>query len=167
MNKCLAVWGLLLFIGFIFTHYLVFSADPSLAAPLWVVLVVIGAAYCRCACGCKPAKGKKNTCGCGCCCSDLWAVAVVEGLILTVAIAIGLLPISMFYILSVWLLVIGSAMVAESLRDKKALKMQLGLFWLFCAVFFPFVSNYQPATFILGALVFGVTAMLAGIVGKD
>lgn len=170
MNKPMAVWGLLLFIGFLTTHYFVFSADTFWITPLWIVLAVIGCAFqctgCCCMKGKDSKKGKKCSCGCRCC-SDLWAVAIVEGLIVTVAIAIGLLQISAFYILSVWLLTVGAAMVASSLRDKKAMKMELGIFWMLCAVFFPFVGNYQPASLILGALIFGVPMMAAGIAQKE
>lgn len=162
MNKPMVVWGLLLFAGFLATHYLVFSVDGYYTIPLWLILAAAGVAYCKLSCGCV---GKKK---CTCfSCSDLLVVGVAEAVILTVAISIQLLPISPFYILSVWLLCLGSAMLAESLRERKSVKMQLGAFWLFCAVFFPFVSNYEFASFTAGALVLGVPLMLAGIVQKE
>jgi hypothetical protein len=94
------------------------------------------------------------------------AVAVAEGVILTAAILMQLVAISPFYIISIWLLVIGAAAVADGLKGS-TLKTQLGLFWLFSAVFFPFVNNYQGASLLIGALVFGVPLMLAGVVKKE
>ncbi len=159
MNKPLAVWGLLLFIGFLATHYLMFSYSYAYMPLAWIVLLALGIGYCKAAC--RRKKGR-----CRCMVSDVWAVGIVEGVALTAAIMVQLLPISPFYILSAWLLAAGSALVAESLRSKKIVEMQLGLFWLFSAVFFPFVSNYQYSTFIIGALVFGIPMIIAGLVEK-
>lgn len=163
MDKPLAVWGLLLLIGFLATHYLVFSYGYLYVPAVWVVLAVVGVAAGRgCCCRKKGRLGAKRPC----CCSGTMAVAAAEGVIVTAAILIGLVAISPFYIISVWLLVIGAAAVADGLKGSP-LKTQLGLFWLFSAVFFPFVSNYQGSSLILGALVMGVPLMLAGIVKKD
>ena len=90
----------------------------------------------------------------------------MEGVVLTAAIMMEMLPISPFYILSAWLLAIGSTMVAQSLRKKHAIDMQLGAFWLFSAVFFPFVNNYQSSTFIIGAMILGIPMLIAGLVEK-
>lgn len=155
MNKPLAVWGLLVFIGFLVTHYMVFHFDSTYVIPLWVLLAILGSAYSGCF---------KKKCSC---CSGIWAMCAVESIILTFAILIQLIPISPFYILSIWLISIGSAMVVKSMTNKRAIEMQLGIFWLFSAVFFPFVNNYQYSTFLIGALVLGVPMMLAGILENE
>jgi len=163
MDKPLAVCGLLLLIGFLATHYLVFSYYYIYIPAVWVVLAVVGAAYCKCGCCSRKGKfGKK----CACCCSGAMTAAAVEGIILTAAIVMQLVAISPFYIVSVWMLVIGAALVADGLKNS-SLKLQLGIFWLFSAVFFPFVGNYQGSSLIIGALVMGVPLMLAGIVQKE
>ncbi len=160
MNRPLAVWGLLIFIGFLATHYLVFSYSYVYVPILWVVLAILGAAYCKCGCCCK--KGK-----CRCCTvNDVWAVGAIEAIVLTAAIMMQLIPISPFYILSVWLITMGAAFVAESMRGKGAARMQLGIFWLLSGVFFPFVGNYQYSTFIIGALVLGIPLIAAGLAEK-
>ena len=166
MNKHLVVWGLLLLIGFLATHFIAFSADPVYVIPLWVIIAALGLVYSKGCCCAKSRFGRKCEC-CFCSCNGIWAIALAEGIVLTVAIMIQLLAISQFYILSVWLLAMGSAAVAESLMKKKAIELQLGLFWLFSAVFFPFVSNYQGASLLIGALVMGVPLILAGIVKKE
>jgi len=164
MDKPLAVWGLLLLIGFLATHYLVFSYDYTYIPAVWVVLAVVGVACSR-GCFCCKKKGRLGR-KCSCCCSGAMAVAAAEGVILTAAIVMQLVAISPFYILSVWLLVIGAAAVADGMNGSP-LKTQLGLFWLFSAVFFPFVTNYQGSSLLIGALVMGVPLMLAGIVKKE
>jgi hypothetical protein len=164
MNKHLAVWGILIFIGFIATQHL-YSYSVSFIPVAWVVLVAIGFAFGKTACRCKKDKNGKRTCTCDCL-SDIWVVGVLEGVVLTAAIMMEMLPISPFYILSAWLLAIGSTMVAQSLRKKHAIDMQLGAFWLFSAVFFPFVNNYQSSTFIIGAMILGIPMLIAGLVEK-
>jgi hypothetical protein len=133
MNKPMAVWGLVLFIGFVATHFLVFSMQAIYTLPLWVLLLVIGHFYSMGGC-CKNKKKCK-------CSLDLWSLGIVECVILTVAIIIQLIQISSFYIMSIWMLCLGSTLVADSMRTNKAVARQIGFFWLFCAVFFPFVTN--------------------------
>ncbi len=160
MNRPLAVWGLLVFIGFLATHYLVFSYSYVYVPILWIVLAILGVAYCKC--GCCSKKGKCKSCTV----TDVWAVAAIEAIIVTAAIMMQLIPISPFYILSVWLLSLGAALVAESLRGNGAARMQLGIFWLFSGVLFPFVSNYQYSTFMIGALVMGIPLIAVGLAEK-
>ncbi|MBM3303541.1 MAG: hypothetical protein FJY76_00450 [Candidatus Aenigmarchaeota archaeon] len=165
MDKPLAVCGLLLLIGFLATHYLLFSIyDYTLVPAVWVVLAVVGIAVSKgcCCCRKKGRFGKK----CSCCCSGAMAVAVAEGIILTAAILIQLVAVSPFYLVSVWMLVIGAALVADGLKGSP-LRLQLGLFWLFSAVLFPFLNNYQGSSMLIGALVMGVPLILAGIVKKE
>ena len=178
MNKHLSVWGLLVFIGFLATQYLYFTLyDSTYIIPLWIILAVIGAAFCCMSCNCKNGiLGKKSILGnkgilgkkakCCCCCSGTMAFAAGVGIILTAAILLQVLAISPFYIISVWMIAAGSAFVAKGLGGRPV-KLQLGLLWLFSAVFFPFVNNYQGSALMMGALVVGVPLMLAGILEKE
>jgi hypothetical protein len=163
MNKPLAVWGLLLLAGFLVTQSLVFSYDSTYLPLVWLVVALLGLGYGKMSCSCRHGFGKKK---CNCCGSPVWCIAVAEGIILTAAIIVQFLPISPFYILSVWLILAGAAALAEGLKKGSEVEAMLGMAWLFSAVFFPFVNNFQSSTFIVGALLFGALTILAGVAEK-
>jgi hypothetical protein len=166
MNRQFVVWGLLLFLGFTSTHIIVFQGsfyEYSYIPVVWLVLAFAGLMTKKMSCAGKKGLLSKK---CNCAINNAWAIGIIEGVALSAAVVFELISISPFYLLSIWLIALGSSMIADGMKGS-GLKLQIGLFWVFSAVFFPFVENYQYYTFVIGALVMALPVMVAGFAGKE
>ncbi|MBI4173905.1 MAG: hypothetical protein HY519_04250 [Candidatus Aenigmarchaeota archaeon] len=155
MNVPLFAWVVILFLGFMLTHLAALQA-PDYILLIWLVLVIAGFLVTfRYA---HREQGERNI-------SVAWGAAVLAGFLLTAALLA--LNVNPAYLMALWFLLIGSAMLANGMVEQYAPAISAGLFWAVSAVLVALLPELQDAQFIYAAIAFGVPMVAMGLLLKD
>ena len=155
MNKPLFIWGIILFLGFLVTQYLVaFSnlANPLLySAILWLALVIVGFVSTWYTMPKLPKKdlNKEN--------KHIWILSIVVGLVLT---ALFSYDGAYYYILISWFFLIGSAAFTNGIKGQSSL-LHMSVIWILIGMFLLIVPIRLE--FLFGAIGFGIPMMYYGL----
>jgi len=150
MKTSLIVWGIVMLIVFSGAQWLL--ANKLLAeAWIWVVLAII-IVVANFLVGRTMKKMPKGT-------ETMWLAVSVFGFITTLAVAFGVVPVPLWWLMSLWLLLIGGAVAIGGHVGNNALNMFMGLVMLFASVF---VSGFGNSYLLAGSLFFGFLAVVHG-----
>ncbi len=153
MNMPLTVWGLVLLLVFAGAHYL--SAMYS-AQWLWIAIAVIiialgmwvGKQLMK-----GAAKGSKET----------WMSINIFGLLTTLAVAFGVIPVDLSWLMSLWLLLLGAAIYSEGHSRNSQMSISAGLIIIVSSLFVP---GFGAWYFMAGALFIGLLGLINGYLSK-
>ncbi|MBI4170828.1 MAG: hypothetical protein HY514_03975 [Candidatus Aenigmarchaeota archaeon] len=150
MKSSLIVWGIIMLIVFSGAHWLL--ANKLLAeAWIWVILAII-LVVANFLLGRTMKKMPKGT-------ETMWMALNVFGFITTLAVAVGVVPVPLWWLMSLWLLLMGGAVAIGGHVGNNALNMFMGLIMLFASVF---VSGFGNSYLFAGSLFFGFLAVVHG-----
>lgn len=153
MNKPLTIWGLVLLVVFGGAHYL--AAGGYNAAYLWVavaVIIILLNAWTG-----KQMKGAPKGS------AQTWMSLSVFGLLATLAVVSGLLPLALPVLMSLWLLLLGAAIFSEGHSRNGQMSVYWGLVTAFSALFIPAFGQWY---FMAGALFLGLFGLINGYMSK-
>src|SRR3989338_3471067 len=152
MNTPLTVWGLVLLVAFTGAHYM---AGSYSAAWLWVgiaVVIILLSAWVG-----KNMKASKGS-------TETWMALSVFGFITTLVVAFGLISVSMSWLMSLWLLLLGAAIYSEGHARNNQPHIYSGLVVVVAALLVPgFGSSY----FLACALFVGLGGLISGLLAKS
>ncbi|MBI4174939.1 MAG: hypothetical protein HY517_04810 [Candidatus Aenigmarchaeota archaeon] len=152
MNTPLTVWGIVLLVVFAGAHYLSASFN---AAWLWVavaIIIILLNAWVGKQMKGSP-KGSKET----------WMSLSAFGFLSTLAVASGLVPVDVSWLMSLWLLLIGAALFSEGHSRNNQMNVYSGAV---IAVASLFVSGFGSWYFMAGALFLGLLGLINGLLAK-
>lgn len=152
MNAIMTVWGLVLLIIFGGAHY---AAQQGLLAAnwLWIVIAIIFVIM-NVAMGKKMKDAPKGS-------KETWLSITAFGFITTLIVALGYLPLPLWWLMSLWLLLFGAGLFAEGHAMNGHLWNYTGLVLVFAALF---VSGFGDQWyFMAGALFLGLLGLINGL----
>ncbi len=150
MKMSLVVWGLILIIGFYASDWLLLQGyNASWLWIAWAVIFNVG----HFALGKSMKKSSKSM-------QAVWMHIGIFGLITTVVIALGIVSLSLAFLMAFWLLLIGAALFAGGHEGKDSLSVCSGLILIIGAIFTPAFGN---SYFLAGSLLLGLLMLLHGI----
>ncbi len=157
MNKPMTVWGLIIFFGFALTHFLItLSADIIYFWIIWLILLIAGIII-----GFSTRKTVKKDKF-----SLVWLTSVFVGALLTFSIVSSIIFLPGYYIMGIWLLLMGASLLGVGLTLNGPTEISIGLIWL-CFAFLIITTPLQAYHFLVSAIVFGIPMTLMGIYSKQ
>lgn len=151
MTSAMIAWGFLFLIGMLATHFL--GIDPWTAWIAWLIIFVVG----NIAVGMAMKKTPREI-------VHMWHVVNVLGALLTIAFLSGVLQFDESKIMSIWLFIMGAAMFAGAHQQKQPEQIFVGLLWIAVGIVLPIWFSGAP--FLIGGLVFGLPAVIGGLLKK-
>ena len=148
------MWGVLFLVLFGGAHWAVGSAGYS-ESMVWIGLAVLMLVISFIA-GKKMKNVPKGM-------SEIWMAAVIFGFLLTVAVALRYVPVSMSWLMSLWLLLFGAAKFAHGHAGNSPLANYAGLVTVVVALFVP---GFGAGYFMAGALFLGLLDVVNGAIAK-
>lgn len=153
--KPLIIWGYILLIGFSLNYYF---AMMDLSAyyfyGLWIVLAIIGIVGTIVG---RPTREKSDKR-----IGITWITLVILGLILTALIVSRVWAISLYYIMSIWLILMGVAVLIQSnIIEAKATSL-IGIAWIVVALVLILMPSIGLATLVVGGTTFGASMIAWG-----
>ncbi len=151
-KKFLSMWGIIVFVGFTITQYLVFMQNYLFIPVLWIVLVLLGFGFMTV----KSGYGGSSREG------IIWLLFVGVGFVLTTSIVTGFLAIDQWYLGSIWLILLGLGALMEAYSVKNKPEMILGIFWVIAGIVLFGLTGIINFEFLYLAVAFGVPLVLIG-----
>ena len=152
-NKPLLVWGIVLLATFLAAHSLYVQGYN--VAWTWIgIAVVINLVNMWV--GKQMKRGPKGT-------MEMWMSAGIFGLVTTVIVALGYIPVNVVWLMSLWLLLIGGAMAGGGLVAKNPLGTYTGFVTIIASLFAPGFGGWYLMT---GALFLGGLNIINALVSK-
>jgi hypothetical protein len=149
------IWGIVLLFGFTATHFLVLAGYPIYVFLLLWGFILFISMYISAHDIMKKWPQDIET---------MWKTMTIVGLLLTILFLSNLLTVSYSLIVSVWLALMGLAMLTTGLRMNWAESMATGGLWLFFALIVPL---YFPNSYLLLAgFIFGIPMIFVGHLSK-
>ncbi len=150
MKAPVVVWGIVMLVVFSGANWLL--ATKALAESwIWVALAII-ILILNFWVGKTMKKQPKGS-------QPVWMALSVFGFITTLAVAFGVVPVPMWWLMSLWLLLMGAAIGVGGHVGGNQLNMFVGLIEIFAALF---VSGFGASYLLAGALFFGFLAVVHG-----
>jgi len=158
VNKVLAGWGIILLIGFVLTHFMIsFDVERIVFWAVWGSLIVSGLIIGR------SSKHKHPKVNEGF--RMLWKITTLIGALLTLGIVVNIVPVPGYYIMSLWLILMGSSLISIGLTLKGPIETSVGLIWLTFG-FIILTTIFQVYHFFVAGIVFGVPMIIMGVYSK-
>ncbi len=152
MKTSVIGWGLVLLVGLWASDYALKAGYSE--ATLWVAWAII-LNILNYAVGKTMKKMPKDI-------GNVWMQAGVFGFLVTVALAANLVAFPYYWLMSLWLILLGAALFVGGQKMNDVSGMGLGVIYLFSALLVP-VTGY----FIYGALVLGLLGLINGYFAKE
>ncbi len=150
MKSSLVVWGIVMLVAFAGANWLL--AMQLLAESwIWVALAIIILVM-NFWVGKTMKKMPKES-------EALWMALSVFGFITTLAVAFGVVPVPLWWLMSLWLLLMGAAIGVGGYLANNGLNMFLGVVMLFASLS---VAGFAGAYLLSGALFFGFLGIVHG-----
>lgn len=149
------IWGLVLLFGFTATHFLVLSGYPVwMFLLLWSFLLFISMYISAHEVMKKWPQDVNAT----------WQTMTVLGILLTILFLSNLIKIDYSLIMSMWLALMGLAMLATGAKMSWPESIATGGLWIFFALLVPqyFTNSY----FLLAGFIFGIPLIFVGHLSK-
>lgn len=150
MNGPLTAWGVVLLVLFGAAHYLVpsYISEAYMWVAIAVILLVLNALIGK---KMKSSEGSKTT----------WMQLSAFGFITTLIVAFGVVPVSVSWLMSLWLLLIGAAIYSEGHANNMQMHNYWGLVLVIASLFVPGFTSWY---FMAGALFLGLGGLIGGLV---
>ena len=149
MRSSLAVWGIVLLLGFYLSHSLGYQHSQWLWIG-WAVVLAMGSNLAW-----KNAKLSNAA-------KKIRMEAGIFGFLVTLLIATGIADIGFAFAMTMWILLIGAANFACGLGQRNSLEIFNGLVMAFSSVF---VLAFGNSYFLAGAMILGLLTIMQGIFG--
>lgn len=149
------IWGLVLLFGFTATHFLVLSGYPIwMFLLLWAFLLFISMYISAHEVMKKWPQDVNAT----------WQTMTVLGILLTILFLSNLIKIDYSLVMSMWLALMGLAMLATGVKMSWPESIATGGLWIFFALLVPqyFTNSY----FLLAGFIFGIPLIFVGHLSK-
>ncbi len=151
MKTPIAVWGLILLVGFWASDYAIKTGYSE--QTLWVAWAIIFTVL-NYAMGNAMKKIPAEV-------KTMWMEATVFGLIASLAVASRVVALPFPWLMALWFIIFGAAMFAGGHKMNNISGIMMGIVLLFTAVFVP-----PTGYFLYGALVFGLFSLISGLIQK-
>lgn len=156
MNTAQFVWAVVMLIVFAGAHYATSMGYETAWTWIGIAVIINIMNYYVGRSGMKKAvKGVQ----------EAWMSIGIFGLITTIIVALGFVPVSHLWLMSLWLLLIGAGIFATGLAAQTPLHTYSGVVLLISALFVPGFGDQWY--FIAGALFFGLMGIINSGLVKD
>lgn len=152
MKTSVVAWGLVLLVGFWASDYLLGTGFSE--AYLWIAWAIIFNIL-NYAVGKTMKKTPKEI-------GTLWMMGGVFGFLVTIVVAMNVVDLPFFWLMSLWLILMGAALFTGGHKMNNPGSIMMGIIYLFAALFVP-TAGY----FTYGALVFGLLGLISGYFARD
>jgi len=149
------IWGLVLLFGFTATHFLALSGYPMYMFFIFWVFILALSFYTIYKEVLKKWPAEVET---------TWKTMTVLEILLTILFLTNLIKVDYSLIMSMWLAMMGSAMIATGLKMNWPETLFTGGMWLFFSLMIP--NYFSSSYFLLAGFIFGIPLIFVGHLSK-